>query len=63
MPETQNTCVRCRAADVPGPDSLCSGCAHETAEECTSGLARLGRYLAAWAAFDEWLRQHGRTAA
>ena len=63
MPEDQNTCVRCREAEVSGPSSLCAACDDETSEECSKGLLRLGRYLAAWAAFDEWLRAHGRAGA
>jgi hypothetical protein len=63
MPETSDTCVRCRTTEVSGPLSLCKACARETTEECSTGFARLGRYLAAWAAFDEWLREHGRTTA
>jgi hypothetical protein len=61
MPEPHDTCVRCRETDVSGPFSLCAACADETSEECSKGLVRLGRYLAAWAAFDEWLRDHGRS--
>lgn len=60
MPEVQHTCVRCREKDVSGPLSLCPDCAAVTKEECSSGLIRLGQYLAAWAAFEEWLRRRGQ---
>jgi len=60
MPESHDTCVRCREAEVSGPLSLCADCSVETKDECSSGLIRLGQYLAAWAAFDEWLRRRGR---
>jgi hypothetical protein len=61
MPEAQHTCVRCREKDVSGPLSLCADCSIATKDECSSGLIRLGQYLAAWAAFEEWLRRRGQT--
>ncbi len=62
MPESHDTCVRCRSTEVSGPLSLCADCALETTDEYSNGLTRLGQYLAAWAAFDEWLHRHGRAA-
>jgi hypothetical protein len=62
MPESHDTCVHCRATEVSGPLSLCAECVLATQDECSNGLVRLGRYLAAWAAFDEWLRDHGHAA-
>ena len=62
MSQTDDTCVRCREREVAGPLSLCVTCAAETKAEFSRGLARMGEYLRAWAAFDEWLRAHGRYA-
>jgi hypothetical protein len=61
MPEAPHTCVRCREKEVSGSLSLCADCTVATKDECSSGLIRLGQYLAAWAAFEEWLRRRGQT--
>jgi len=52
-------CVRCRQAEAPEPLGLCAPCAMHTRIEIGDGLKRLASYLAAWAAFDAWLREQG----
>jgi rRNA maturation endonuclease Nob1 len=52
-------CIRCRRTSAPEPLGFCAACAMHTRVEVVDGLKRLARYLAAWAAFDEWLRARG----
>jgi hypothetical protein len=54
-------CVRCRAREAPEPLGLCTACALNTRIEITLGMQRLSGYLAAWAAFDDWLRRNSET--
>ncbi len=49
-------CVRCKTACAQEPSDLCSLCAIETRLEIRRGLSDLASYLAAWAAFDDWIR-------
>jgi hypothetical protein len=49
-------CICCRETDVPPGFELCAACAVQIRIEVAEGLYRLGRYLASWAAFDEWQR-------
>jgi hypothetical protein len=56
-------CIRCNNADASEPLGLCPVCAVQTRLEFGRGLRRLGDYLAAWAAFDAWLRDHDREPA
>ena len=51
-------CSRCGTAPVTEPLGLCGPCVVNVRVECVAGLRRLGEYLAAWAAFDDWLRLH-----
>jgi len=48
-------CIYCQEHDVPEAVELCPRCAFALQVEVAEGLYRLGRYLASWAAFDEWL--------
>lgn len=57
------TCIRCNERQAPEPLGLCAPCVMHTRLEVASGLRRLGLYLTAWAAFDDWLRAHGRGGA
>jgi hypothetical protein len=50
-------CIRCHTAHSPGTSGLCSVCAIETRREIRRGMFELTSYLAAWAAFDDWLRR------
>jgi len=50
-------CVRCMQEKAPEPLGLCAACALHTRIELTSAVARLEHYLAAWAAFDDWLAE------
>jgi hypothetical protein len=52
-------CVRCDNAPAPEPLGFCPTCVVQTRIEMVAGLRRLGEYLAAWAAFDEWCRRRG----
>jgi hypothetical protein len=52
-------CVRCQAAEAPEPLGLCTACALNARVEIVAGLKRLDAYLAAWAAFDDWLERRG----
>jgi hypothetical protein len=52
-------CIRCRCVHAPEPLGLCAACVLHTRVEIVDGLKRLGGYLAAWAAFDDWLREQG----
>jgi hypothetical protein len=57
----RDVCVRCQAAEAPEPLGLCTPCALNARLEIVAGMKRLCAYLAAWAAFDDWLR--GRSQA
>ena len=50
-------CVRCGQSEAPEPLGLCEACAIQTRAELSAGFRRLTTYLAAWAAFDQWLQQ------
>jgi hypothetical protein len=52
-------CIRCTTAKAPEPLGLCTTCVVQTRIELASGIRRLGEYLAAWAAFDDWCRSRG----
>jgi hypothetical protein len=56
-------CVRCHEVDAPGPLGLCAACTIQTRLEIAEGTRRLEEYLAAWAAFEDWLEAHGARAA
>ena len=56
-------CIYCQEHDVPDAVELCPRCAFAFQVEVAEGLYRLGRYLASWAAFDEWLSGRRREAA
>jgi hypothetical protein len=56
MAATEGTkCIYCGDADVPDGIDICPSCAFPYAVEVAEGHYRLGRYLARWAKFDEWL--------
>ena len=50
------TCIRCRSAEAPHPLGYCPACAVHTQIEVAGGLRQVAAYLAAWAAFEDWLR-------
>jgi hypothetical protein len=50
-------CIRCGSAEAPGRFEYCPSCSLAARLEVAGGLRRLGRYLAAWAAFELWLRE------
>jgi hypothetical protein len=52
-------CIRCRRIDAPEPLGLCALCVMHTRVEVMDGLKQISRYLAAYAAFDLWLRERG----
>jgi hypothetical protein len=52
-------CIRCQSAEAPEPLGFCPVCVVQTRVELAAGIRRLGEYLAAWAAFDEWCRSAG----
>jgi hypothetical protein len=56
-------CIRCGEADAIGELGLCESCAIPTCIEYLTGLERLEGYLAAWAAFEDWLEQRELQAA
>ena len=56
-------CIRCQNHEAPEPLGLCPVCSVQTRLEFGRGLRRLSEYLAAWAAFDAWLREHERAPA
>jgi hypothetical protein len=56
-------CIQCQAGEAPEPLGLCAACALQVRLECSAGLRRLGLYLAAWAAFDDWLQRQGAKPA
>jgi hypothetical protein len=60
---SQDMCIYCQEHDVPETVELCPRCAFAFQVEVAEGLYRLGRYLASWAAFDEWLTGRRRQAA
>ncbi len=56
-------CIRCGddAATPPGRP-YCIKCTFAVRAEVEDGIRRLGDYLRAWAAFDEWCAARGRSA-
>jgi hypothetical protein len=54
-------CIRCKTVKAPEPLGLCGSCVMHTRVEMSAGFARLGDYLAAWAAFDRWLEERSDT--
>ncbi len=56
---TGGICVRCRERNASGEVGLCPSCAIQTRIEFAAGFRRLGEYLSAWAAFDDWCRDSG----
>jgi len=56
---SSSMCIRCRSAEAPEPLGLCPACVMHTRVEIVDGLKRLASYLAAWAAFDDWVREQG----
>ena len=57
-PEAMTTCIRCGKDEAHEATAYCAPCAMH-ARRSASGMRRLGEYLAAWAAFDDWLRARG----
>jgi hypothetical protein len=53
-------CVFCRENEAQSSRELCALCEASVRLEVAEGLYRLGRYLSAWAEFDEWLRARRR---
>jgi hypothetical protein len=49
-------CAHSQVSEGQQPQALCSACEIEIRLETAAGLRRLSLYLAAWARFDEWLR-------
>ena len=53
------TCPNCGTQDwIILGDQLCSHCVRIAAVRAERGLEEIGRYLAAHAAFEVWLRDH-----
>jgi hypothetical protein len=59
METTMSSCIRCGDVQTPDGEGYCTSCLREARAEVFSGMRRLGEYLAAQAAFDEWLRARG----
>jgi hypothetical protein len=55
-------CERCSGGDPPALRS-CPTCVSAARIEASAGFRQIAEYLAAWAAFDEWCRSHGRGSA
>jgi hypothetical protein len=53
-------CIRCKHADAPEPLGYCAVCALQARIEIGAGMKRLAAYLAAWAAFEDWLAAQRR---
>jgi hypothetical protein len=51
-----STCIRCGNEEAHEATGYCAPCAIQARIEVLTGMRRLGEYLAAWAAFDDWLR-------
>lgn len=47
-------CICCKENEVEHELGICERCALPTCIEYLTGLQRLERYLAAWAAFRDW---------
>jgi hypothetical protein len=47
-------CICCGSPHISAPPGLCLACSIDLRREFYSGLERLGEYLAAWAAFQDW---------
>jgi hypothetical protein len=60
---SMNMCVRCGEGEAPEPLGFCTSCALQVRVELADGFKRLRGYLAAWAAFDEWLSGRGEGTA
>ena len=52
-------CIRCGNVEAREASGYCVPCAVTSRLEVLAGMRKLSDYLAAWAAFDEWLRQRG----
>jgi hypothetical protein len=50
-------CACCGEVEVYPPLEFCAMCDARLRIEVADGLYRLGRYLAAWAAFQDWLEE------
>jgi hypothetical protein len=59
----EDMCIRCHEAEAPGSLGLCAPCAVNTRVEVTEGIKRLGSYLFAWSAFEDWLDEQGDAPA
>jgi hypothetical protein len=57
--ELMSTCIRCGNEEAHEATGYCAPCAIQARIEVLTGMRRLGEYLAAWAAFDDWLRARG----
>jgi hypothetical protein len=55
-------CIRCGLAPASGPEDYCPSCERALGRELARGLTQLERYLASFAAFDEWLGSRGGDA-
>jgi hypothetical protein len=55
--------VRCGERAASEPVGCCPACLVQTRIEFVAGLRRLGEYLAAWEAFDDWCRAERRGPA
>lgn len=56
-------CIRCGDPETPPKRAYCVHCTFAVRAEVEDGLRRLGEYLAAWAAFDDWCEARGRPRA
>lgn len=61
--EERDKCIRCGDVEAPDAHGYCAACLQEARVEVSTGIGRLGEYLAAWAAFDDWLRARGAPPA
>ena len=57
--EDMSSCIRCGDVETADGEGYCKSCVLEARVEVSAGMRRLGEYLAAWAAFDEWLQARG----
>jgi hypothetical protein len=56
-------CIRCGEYETANDRPYCIPCTFAVRAEVEDGLRRLGSYLGAWAAFDEWCAVRERAAA
>jgi len=57
-----DVCIRCHEAKALDQEGLCGHCQWAIRAEVKTGLLQLSAYLAKYARYEDWCRQHGVSA-